>query len=179
MTKNLYMDQFGKRAKIASNKLSNLSIKKRNEVLELYCYYLKKYSKQILKFNKRDILASTRIKSSMIERLKLSNKKINQIRKSLIKIKNFKDPLGKNLSLWKRPNGLIIKKISIPIGVIGVIYESRPNVTSDVSALCFKSGNAVILRGGSEAIHSNRILVNLFRKALKNKNCDKYAKKLW
>tara|TARA_Y100000590_G_scaffold380966_1_gene449704 strand:- start:3080 stop:4336 length:1257 start_codon:yes stop_codon:yes gene_type:complete len=173
MTKNLYMDQFGKRAKIASNKLSNLSIKKRNEVLELYCYYLKKYSKQILKFNKRDILASTKIKSSMIERLKLSNKKINQIRKSLIKIKNFKDPLGKNLSLWKRPNGLIIKKISIPIGVIGVIYESRPNVTSDVSALCFKSGNAVILRGGSEAIHSNRILVNLFRKALKNKNCDK------
>ncbi len=173
MTKNLYMNQFGKRAKIASNKLSNLSIKKRNEVLELYCYYLKKYSKQILKFNKRDILASTKIKSSMIERLKLSNKKINQIRKSLIKIKNFKDPLGKNLSLWKRPNGLIIKKISIPIGVIGVIYESRPNVTSDVSALCFKSGNAVILRGGSEAIHSNRILVNLFRKALKNKNCDK------
>ncbi len=173
MTKNLYMDQFGKRAKIASNKLSNLSIKKRNEVLELYCYYLKKYSKQILKFNKRDILASTKIKSSMIERLKLSNKKINLIRKSLIKIKNFKDPLGKNLSLWKRPNGLIIKKISIPIGVIGVIYESRPNVTSDVSALCFKSGNAVILRGGSEAIHSNRILVNLFRKALKNKNCDK------
>ena len=172
MTKNLYMDQFGKRAKIASNKLSNLSIKKRNEVLELYCYYLKKYSKQILKFNKRDILASTKIKSSMIERLKLSNKKINQIRKSLIKIKNFKDPLGKNLSLWKRPNGLIIKKKSIPIGVIGIIYESRPNVTSDVSALCFKSGNVVILRGGSEAFYSNKILAELFKKALKKKRCD-------
>ena len=73
---------------------------------------------------------------------------------------------------WKRPNGLIIKRISIPIGVIGVIYESRPNVTSDVSALCFKAGNVVILRGGSEAFHSNKILVKLFKKALKKKKCD-------
>ena len=84
----------------------------------------------------------------------------------------FEDPLGKILSSWKRPNGLIIKRISIPIGVIGVIYESRPNVTSDVSALCFKSGNVVILRGGSEAFHSNKILAELFRKALKKKKCN-------
>ena len=108
----------------------------------------------------------------MIERLKLSDKKIKQIQNSIKEIIKFKDPLGKTLSHWKRPNGLIIKKISIPIGVIGVIYESRPNVTSDVSSLCFKTGNSVILRGGSEAFHSNKILAKLFRKALKKKNLD-------
>ena len=80
---------------------------------------------------------------------------------SIKKIINFKDPLKKNLSSWKRPNGLTIKKVSIPIGVSGVIYESRPNVTSDVAALCLKTGNVVILRGGSEAFHSNKILVKL------------------
>ena len=80
--------------------------------------------------------------------------------------------MGKTLSSWKRPNGLIIKRVSIPIGVIGVIYESRPNVTSDVSALCFKTGNVVILRGGSEALHSNKILAKLFKKALKKKKCN-------
>ena len=73
---------------------------------------------------------------------------------------------------WKRPNGLIIKKVSIPIGVIGIIYESRPNVTSDVSSLCFKSGNAVILRGGSEALNTNKILALLFRKSLKINRVD-------
>ena len=76
------------------------------------------------------------------------------------------------MSSWKRPNGLIIKRVTIPIGVIGVIYESRPNVTTDVSALCFKTGNAVILRGGSEAYNSNKILAKLFRKALRKKKCD-------
>ena len=84
----------------------------------------------------------------------------------------FRDPLKKTLSSWKRPNGIIIKRVSIPIGVIGVIYESRPNVTSDVSALCFKTGNVVILRGGSEAFHSNKILAKLFKRALKKKKCD-------
>jgi len=108
----------------------------------------------------------------MIERLRLDNKQILKIINSIDQIIKFKDPMGRVLSSWKRPNGLIIKKISIPIGVIGVIYESRPNVTSDVSALCFKSGNSVILRGGSEAFYSNKIIVKLFRKALKKNNCD-------
>ena len=108
----------------------------------------------------------------MIERLKLDGKKISQIRDSINKIIKFKDPVGKTLSSWKRPNGLTIKKVSIPIGIIGIIYESRPNVTSDVSALCFKSGNVVILRGGSEAFNSNKILAKLFKKALKKKKCN-------
>ena len=102
----------------------------------------------------------------------MNNKKIAQIRNSIEEIIKFKDPLGKTLSSWKRPNGLFIKRVSIPIGVIGVIYESRPNVTSDVSALCFKTGNVVILRGGSEAFHSNKILAKLFKKALIKKKCD-------
>ena len=172
MYKNLYIEKIGKKAKIASKNLFYLNVKKRNDVLNQYCVYLKKYSNLILNENKKDIFKAKKIKSAMIERLKLDNNKITKIINSIKKIISFKDPLGKNLASWKRPNGLIIKKISIPIGIIGVIYESRPNVTSDVAALCFKSGNVVILRGGSEAHYSNKILSDLFRKALKNNNCN-------
>ena len=174
MNKNLYMKKIGEKAKIASLNLSNLSINKKNSVLRQFSQYLKKNEKLILNANKKDIsnAKSKNIKNSMIDRLKLDSEKIRQIRNSIKKIIIFKDPVGKTLSSWKRPNGLIIKKVSIPIGVIGVIYESRPNVTSDVSALCFKSGNVVILRGGSEAYYSNKIIAKLFRKALKNKKCD-------
>jgi len=174
MTKNLYMNKVGERAKIAALSLSNINVDKRNSVLKQFNQYLKANSKLILNLNKKDIsnARTKKIKNSMIDRLKLSDKKIDQIRNSIKKIIKFKDPLEKILSSWKRPNGLIIKKVSIPIGVIGVIYESRPNVTSDVSALCFKTGNVVILRGGSEAFHSNRILAKLFRKALKKKKCN-------
>ncbi len=167
------MEKLGKKAKIASQSLHSLSIKKRNSVLKLYCKYLKKYSKLILKENKKDLEKSkSKIKNSMIDRLKLNEKKIQLIQNSIKKIISIKDPLGKTLSSWKRPNGLIINKVSIPIGVIAVIYESRPNVTSDVSALCFKTGNTVILRGGSESFFTNKILVMLFKKALKNKKFD-------
>ena len=174
MKKNLYMEKIGKKAMAASLSLSNTDINKKNSALKLFNKYLKKYSQLILNANKKDIsnAKSKRMKISIIERLELNNKKIKQIRNSIKEIIKFKDPLGKTLSQWKRPNDLTIKKISIPIGVIGVIYESRPNVTSDVSSLCFKTGNTVILRGGSEAFHSNKILAKLFRKALKNKNLD-------
>ena len=174
MTKNLYMEKMGKKAKIASLNLSNLSINKKNSVLKQFSHYLKTNEQLILNANKKDISSakSKKIKGSMIDRLKLNSKKIAQIRSSIKKIIKFKDPIGKTLSSWKRPNGLIIKRVSIPIGIIGIIYESRPNVTSDVSALCFKSGNVVILRGGSEAFHSNKILAKLFKRALKNKKCD-------
>jgi len=175
MIKNFYMQKMGEQAKIASSYLSSVDINKKNAVLKKFNQYLKANTRIILKENKKDLLyaKSKKIKESMIERLKLNNKKIEQMRSSIKKIIKFKDPIGKTLSSWKRPNGLIIKKISIPIGVIGVIYESRPNVTSDVSALCFKSGNVVILRGGSEAFYTNKILVKFFKRALKNKNCNK------
>jgi len=174
MTKNLYMEKIGEKAKIASLNLSNLSIDKRNSVLKQFSHYLKTNEQLILNANKKDIFnaKSKKIKDSMIDRLKLNSKKIIQIRSAIKKIVKFRDPVGKTLSSWKRPNGLIIKRVSIPIGIIGIIYESRPNVTSDVSALCFKSGNVVILRGGSEAFNSNKILAKLFKKALKKKKCD-------
>ena len=174
MSKNLYMKKIGEKAKIASLELANFDIKKRNSVLKQFNLYLKINSQLILNANKKDInnAKSKKIKKNMIERLRLNRKKIEQIRNSIKEIIKFKDPLKKTLSSWKRPNGLIIKRVSIPIGVIGVIYESRPNVTSDVSALCFKTGNVVILRGGSEALYSNEILVRLFKKALKKKKCN-------
>ena len=172
MSKNLYMDNIGKKAKIASNSLQKIDAKTKNAVLKQFSIYLKKYSKSILKANKQDILNSKKIQNSMVDRLKLNNKKIFQIIKSVEEIIKIQNPLGITLSSWKRPNGLIIKRVSIPIGVIGVIYESRPNVTSDVSSLCFKTGNAVILRGGSDAHYSNKILSDLFRKALKKKGCN-------
>jgi len=168
------MEKIGEKGKLASLHLSNINIDKRNSVLKQFSQYLKTNVQSILNSNKKDIsnAKSKKIKDSMIDRLKLNNKKIVQMRNSIEEIIKFKDPLGKTLSSWKRPNGLIIKRVSIPIGVIGVIYESRPNVTSDVSTLCFKTGNVVILRGGSEAFHSNKILAQLFKRALKKKKCD-------
>ncbi len=174
MTKNLFMKKIGEKAKSASSDLFKMNIKKKNSVLKQFNQYLKSNERSILNANKKDVSSaiSKKIEDSMIDRLRLSKKKIAQIRSSINEIIKFKDPAGNIISSWKRPNGLIIKKVSIPIGVIGVIYESRPNVTSDVSALCFKSGNVVILRGGSEAFYSNKILSSLFRKALKKKKCN-------
>ncbi len=174
MQKNLYMEKIGEKAKIAASNLSNININTRNGVLKQFSIYLKKNAQLILKSNRKDVSNAKlkKIKNSMIDRLELNNKKIEQIIHSIQEIIKFRDPLKKTLSSWKRPNGIIIKRVSIPIGVMGVIYESRPNVTSDVSSLCFKTGNVVILRGGSEAYHSNKILTKLFRKALKKKKCD-------
>jgi glutamate-5-semialdehyde dehydrogenase len=168
------MKKIGEKAKIASQNLSKINFKKKNSILKQFSKYLKINEQLILNANKKDLInaKSKKLKDSMIDRLKLDNKKIYQIRNSIEKIVQFKDPVGRIISSWKRPNKLVIKKISIPIGVIGVIYESRPNVTSDVAALCFKSGNVVILRGGSEAFHSNKILAKLFKKSLKKNKCD-------
>jgi glutamate-5-semialdehyde dehydrogenase len=169
------MQQVGIKAKIASNNISHLNIKKKNLVLKKFRKYLIINSKLILKENKKDIVNAKlkKISTSMIDRLSLNEEKIFQIAKSLKEIIKFKDPVGKVLSSWKRPNGLIIKRVSIQLGVVGVIYESRPNVTSDIAALCFKAGSAVILRGGSEAFYSNKILAYLFRKALISEKCNK------
>jgi len=173
MTQNLYMEKIGENAVNSLKQISSLNIKKKNSVLKLFSSFLKKYSKSILKANKLDLLNVQKNKDYNTSRLSLDEEKINKIRKSLSEIIKFKDPLGKTLLSWKRPNGIIIKKVSIPLGVIGIIYESRPNVTADVAALCFKTGNPVILRGGSEAYYSNKIISNLFRKALIKKKCNK------
>ena len=128
-----------------------------------------KNKKLILKENLKDLdnAHKKKLKDNLMKRLALDDMKILNIVNSIKKIIKLKDPTNIVLEKWKQPNGLKISKISIPIGVIGVIYESRPNVTSDVAALCFKSGNSVILKGGSEAFYSNRILSKLFRRSLK------------
>ena len=170
--KNL-LNNIGKKSKKAFfQKLDN---KKKNKVLEDYCRLINKNRKTIINQNKKDIKEAQKkkIKDNMLQRLVLDDIKISNIINSIKKIIRLKDPTNVVLEKWKRPNGLSISKISIPIGVIGVIYESRPNVTCDVASLCFKSGNAVILKGGSEAFYSNLILSKLFRKSLEKNNVDK------
>ena len=171
MSKNL--EKIGTNAKIAfQNKISN---KRKNKVLNYYIQLILKNQNKILVENAKDIkiAKSKKLKENLIKRLALNNDKIRSIIKSIKTISKFKDPVDVDIETWKRPNGLKLKKVSIPIGIIGVIYESRPNVTSDVSTLCFKSGNCVILRGGSEAYFSNKILANLFRKSLEKNKINK------
>ena len=153
---------------------SQLNSKKKDKVLKDYYQLLNKNKKIIINENKKDIknAVQKKLKNNLINRLILNDEKIEDIINSIKEIIKLKDPTNVLLKKWKRPNGLNISKISIPIGVIGIIYESRPNVTSDVASLCFKSGNSVILKGGSEAFYSNKILSNLFRKSLKRNSVD-------
>ena len=167
-----YMNLIGIKARKASNQ--KIDPKKKNKVLNDYAKLLNKEKKLIINQNFRDVkyAKKIRLKENLIERLQLNQKKINNIINSIIEIAKLKDPINNVLNKWKRPNGLDISRVSIPIGVIGIIYESRPNVTSDVASLCFKSGNAVILKGGSEAINTNKVLAQLFRKSLKKNRVD-------
>jgi len=169
--KNL-LTKIGKKSKEAF--FDKLSSKKKDKVLKDYYNLIDKNRKLIINENKKDIKNAykKKIKNNLIERLILDNKKISNIIGSIKKIIKLKDPTNIVLDSWKRPNGLSISKVSIPIGVIGIIYESRPNVTSDVASLCFKSGNAAILKGGSEAFYSNLILSKLFRKSLRKNNIN-------
>ena len=162
-----YLPNIGKNAHKAFAYKINTKIK--NRVLYRFAKLIKKNKSKIIKQNKKDINFAKKkfLKKNLIDRLELNNNKINQIIKSINNIAKLKDPVDITLDKWKRPNGLLIKKVTMPLGIVGVIYESRPNVTSDISSLCFKSGNCVILRGGSEAFFSNKILANLFRQALK------------
>ena len=166
------LTDIGKKSKKAVNK--RLSTKKKDKVLKDYRLLIIKNKKLIINENKKDVKNAYKkgIKDNLIQRLVLNDKKIIAITNSIKKIISLKDPTNVVLEKWKRPNGLVISKISIPIGVIGVIYESRPNVTADVASLCFKSGNAVILKGGSEAYYSNLILTKFFRKSLRKNNVD-------
>ena len=162
----------GKKSKRAFFQRVNTQMK--NQVLKDYHQLIKKNKNIIIKENIKDIKNANKknLKGNLINRLILNDKKIFDILKSIKDIIKIKDPVNVVLEKWKRPNGLSISKVSIPIGVIGVIYESRPNVTSDIASLCFKSGNPVILKGGSEAYYSNLILSKLFKKSLKKNKID-------
>ena len=165
------LNEIGVNAKKALTVLNNKKEKKINKVLLSYNRLLLENKKQILQENIKDVKNVK--KKHLVDRLVLDDERIEGIRSSVNEIFKFKSPLNKVLETWKRPTGLKIKKITTSIGVIGVIYESRPNVTADVSALCLKSGNCGILRGGSDACNSNKILANLFRESLKKNNVDK------
>ena len=171
-----YLGTVGKNAKKAFEDLKDVKHKKIKKVLDNYNQSLLKNSNKIIRENLKDVKNVKR--KHLVDRLILNKKRIEGIRHSINEIAKFKDPVGRVLETWRRPNNLTIKRVTTPIGVIGVIYESRPNVTADVAALCLKSGNCSILRGGSEAFNSNRLLANLFRDNLRknniNQNCVQF-----
>ncbi len=171
-----YLEKIGINSRKAFEDLKIINHDKIKKILDTYNKSLKINKRKIIKENDKDVKNIKR--KNLIDRLILNENRIEGIRDSINEISKHKNPIGRVLENWNRPNKLNIKKISTPIGVIGVIYESRPNVTADVAALCLKSGNCSILRGGSEAMNSNKILANLFRSALQkngvNKNCVQF-----
>ena len=170
MKKFMYL--IGLKARNASKHKINYKLK--NKVLDKYISLIEKNTKKIIRQNNKDIrfALQKKLQKNLIDRLIIDQKKLNSICAAIKKIKKLKDHVGIILKKWKRPNNLLIKKVSVPIGTIGIIFESRPNVASDVSCLSFKAGNSVILRGGSDSLNSTKILVSLFRKALKINKID-------
>ena len=171
-----YLKKIGKNARKAFEDLKDVKHNKIKKVLDNYSREILNNKSILIKKNLKDVKNVKR--KNLVDRLILNDKRIDSIRHSINEISKFNNPLGKVLEKWTRPNKLNIKKVSTPIGVIGVIYESRPNVTADVASLSLKSGNCSILRGGSEAFNSNKLLADLFRHVLQknniNKNCVQF-----
>ncbi|WP_297993736.1 glutamate-5-semialdehyde dehydrogenase [uncultured Clostridium sp.] len=162
----------GKKSKEVSFILGNLSTGEKNKGLEKMADFLVNNKDEIIKANKIDLQIAIEkgTSKSMLDRLTLNEDRIEGMANGLIQVANLPDPVGEVLGMWTRPNGLQIGQKRVPLGVIGIIYEARPNVTSDAAGLCFKAGNAVILRGGSEAINSNKAIVKILRAGLKSVN---------
>lgn len=171
------MITLGEKALEAKDFLASVTEKQKNEALKAIADALRENSKTIIEANKLDIENGEKagLNKGLLDRLMLDEKRINDIADSVINVINLPDPCGITLDKIERPNGLVIKKVSVPIGVIGIIYEARPNVTADAAVLCLKSSNAVILRGGKEAINSNIAISSVMREAIKscgfNENC--------
>ncbi|MEG2512945.1 MAG: glutamate-5-semialdehyde dehydrogenase [Acetivibrio sp.] len=163
--------RIGKSAKAAARIMNNLGQIEKNEGLKAAAEALMEKKEDILEANKLDVEAATAhgMKDSLIDRLRLTEDRINKMAEGIFQIIQLEDPVGEVLSMKSRPNGLQIGEKRVPLGVIGIIYESRPNVTADAFALCFKTGNGVILRGGSDALHSNKKIVEILKKALEER----------
>ena len=170
------LKQIGTQAKEAAAEIAVLSTDKKNQILQSMADELLKNSKKILDANKVDLKNSKDLDltPALIDRLTLTEERINGMANGLLKIIPLKDPVGNITESWKTDEGLDIRKIRSPFGVIGVIYEARPNVTSDVSGLCLKSGNAVILRGSSYCLDSNIAILEVLQNSLVLSNCSKY-----
>ena len=151
------MRLLAERSRDASRALAKLDALKKNSLLLAMADSIEKSADRIKAANAKDLEAGKKsgLSAAMLDRLTLTDKRISEMAKGVREVADLPDPVGKTISEWTRPNGIRIQKVRVPIGVILIIYESRPNVTADAGCLCFKTGNAVILRGGSEAIHSN------------------------
>ena len=175
MTDNI--DQIGINAKKAARILAKTSSEQKNHALQAMSKYVLADKKIILEANKLDIenSKSKNLSESFIDRLELNDERVKSISDTLLEIESFKDPLGKILDSWQRPNGMHISRVSTPLGVIGIIFESRPNVTADAGALSLKAGNASILRGGSDSINSCLAIHQSLVKGLKDAEIDENA----
>lgn len=156
-------------AKEGARALAKASSKQKNAALIGMAEALKKRSKDLISENKKDIkyAEGKGLSKALIDRLTLNEKRVNEMAAGLIEVAALPDPVGEIIKMRQRPNGMTVGKMRVPIGVIGIIYESRPNVTADAAGLCMKAGNAVILRGGSEAINSNKAIVKVLKEAAK------------
>jgi len=169
------LQEYLQRAKAACAELSQTSGRLRNDTLLEMAKALRSEHGAILEANAKDMeyARGAGLSSAMLDRLLLDEKRINAMAESIETIASLRDPLGRTIEGWTLPNGLNIQKVSIPIGVVGVIYESRPNVTSDTAALCFKSGNVAVLKGGKEAVNSNFAIADILRGVLEQSGLSK------
>ena len=160
--------KMARKAQEASRQLAQLSTATKNNALLEMAEDLEQNQERLIEENRRDLAAGEKahLSSSLIDRLRLTPLVIRGMAEGLREVARLPDPVGEVTKMWKRPNGLMVGRMRIPLGVIGIIYESRPNVTADASGLCLKSGNSVILRGGSEAFHSNQAIGQILRKVL-------------
>ncbi len=162
-----YVSDKAKKAKTASRTLANLSTEIKNSALFRMAAGLEKEADKLIIENRKDLVAAGQkgLSKAMIDRLTLNPERIKSMADGLREVAGLPDPVGEVLKMWRRPNGMQVGRRRVPIGLIGIIYESRPNVTADSAALCLKSGNGVLLRGGSEAVHSNNAIVALLSRA--------------
>jgi len=168
------MNQMGENASKALDSFSSIESDERNKLISDIGLQLNANRQAILQSNEADIRNANKknLAPSNIDRLFLDDQRIDSMIQSIEEVVSLPDPVGETIEQWTRPNGLIISKVSVPLGVIGIIYESRPNVTSDAAVLCLKSGNAVILRGGSESIETNKLIYDSISLALNENNID-------
>ncbi|OQO69783.1 glutamate-5-semialdehyde dehydrogenase [Enterococcus villorum] len=169
--------QLGKNAKQSAQTLSLMSTTQKNDLLKQMALTIKKNQGAILEANQKDLeqAIENNMNETMQDRLRLTPERIHEMTEEINKIALLDDPIGKVEQMWKNTDGLLIGKKRVPLGVIGIIYESRPNVTTDAASLAFKSGNAVILRGGKEAFFSNQLFVNLLQQTLTSADLSPYA----
>jgi len=168
------LNEIGIRARKAAAQLANLNSEKKNKILLQVADLLEKNIDTILEANVKDLELGNEmgLKGAIIDRLTLSGERIQGIAGGLREIVQLEDPIGEIEEMKKRPNGLLIGKKRVPLGVVGVIYESRPNVTADVAGLCIKTGNVCVLRGGKEAFQSNNVIVKIFHEAIAGLELD-------